>query len=92
MFDIAAFYRMDVEFPRENDIYEMKLLMEPTGNSEKCEPQMGFEPTTILDLFVNYIITQVILQNHYVHPGSHEMRTHRRRSVHSSFAVGSAVW
>ena len=32
-----------------------------------------------------------ILPNHYVHPGSHEMRTHRHRSVHSSFAVGSVV-
>ena len=24
------------------------LLMEPTGKSEKSEPQMGFEPTTLL--------------------------------------------
>ena len=32
-----------------------------------------------------------ILPNHYVHPGYHEMRTHRRRSVHRSFAVGSVV-
>jgi hypothetical protein len=23
-----------------------------------------------------------ILPNHYIHPGYHEMRTHRRRSVH----------
>ena len=27
------------------------LLMEPTGKSEKSEPQMGFEPPTIRDLF-----------------------------------------
>ena len=26
------------------------MLMEPTGNSEKSEPQMGFEPTTLRDL------------------------------------------
>ena len=31
-------------------IYEIKLLMEPTENSEKSEPQMGFEPTTLRDL------------------------------------------
>ena len=24
-------------------LYEMKLLMEPTGNLEKSEPQMGFD-------------------------------------------------
>ena len=29
----------------------MKLLMEPTENSEKSEPQMGFEPTTLCNLF-----------------------------------------
>ena len=29
----------------------MKLLMEPTENSEKSEPQMGFELTTLRDLF-----------------------------------------
>ena len=28
-------------------IYETKLLMEPTENSEKPEPQMVFEPTTL---------------------------------------------
>ena len=28
----------------------------------------------------------------FVHPGYHEMRTHRRRSVHVSFAVGLVVW
>ena len=27
------------------------LLMEPMGKSEKSEPQMGFEPTTLRDLF-----------------------------------------
>ena len=32
-------------------IQEMKVLMEPTENSEKSEPQMGFEPTTLRDLF-----------------------------------------
>ena len=32
-------------------IYEMKLLMEQTENSEKSEPQMGFKPTTLRDLF-----------------------------------------
>ena len=26
------------------------MLLEPTGNSEKSEPQMGFEPTTLHDL------------------------------------------
>ena len=26
------------------------VTMEPTGNSEKSEPQMGFEPTTLRDL------------------------------------------
>ena len=31
-------------------IYEMKLLMEPTENLEKSEPQMEFEPTTLHDL------------------------------------------
>ena len=30
--------------------YEMNLLIEPIGNSEKSEPQMGFEPTTFRDL------------------------------------------
>ena len=34
-----------------DDIYEMKLLMVPTENSEKSKPQMGFEPTTLHDLF-----------------------------------------
>ena len=29
----------------------MKLLMEQTENSEKPEPQMGFKPTTLRDLF-----------------------------------------
>ena len=29
-----------------------------------------------------------ILPNHYVHPGYHKMRTHRRGSVQVSFAVG----
>ena len=32
-------------------IYEMKLLVEPTENSEISEPQMGFEPPTLRDLF-----------------------------------------
>ena len=32
-------------------LFEMKLLMESTENSEKSEPQMGFEPTTLRDLF-----------------------------------------
>ena len=32
-----------------------------------------------------------ILPNHYVHRGSHDMRT-RRWSVRRSFAVGSVVW
>ena len=26
------------------------VTIEPTGNSEKSEPQMGFEPTTLRDL------------------------------------------
>ena len=30
----------------DEKLYEMKLLMEPTENSEKSKPQMGFEPTT----------------------------------------------
>ena len=31
--------------------YLMKgVTIEPTGNSEKSEPQMGFEPTTLGDL------------------------------------------
>ena len=30
---------------------EIKLLLETTGNLEKFEPQMGFEPTTLRDLF-----------------------------------------
>ena len=30
-------------------MYEMKLLMEPTENSEKAEPQMEFEPTILRD-------------------------------------------
>ena len=33
----------------------------------------------------------IVLPNHYIHPGYHEMRTHRRRSVHVSFAVGLVV-
>ena len=32
-------------------IHEMKLLMEPIENSEKFEHQVGFEPTTLRDLF-----------------------------------------
>ena len=28
----------------------MNLLIEPIGNSEKSEPQMGFETTTLRDL------------------------------------------
>ena len=31
-------------------IYTQEMLVEPTGNSEKSEPQMGFEPTTLRDL------------------------------------------
>ena len=27
-----------------------EMLMEPIGNSEKSEPQMGFKPTTVRDL------------------------------------------
>ena len=27
-----------------------EMMVEPTGNSEKSEPQMGFEPTTLRDL------------------------------------------
>ena len=43
-----------------------------------------------LKFLVSYPIS-LILPNHYVHPGYHEMRTHRRRSVHLSIAVGQHV-
>ena len=29
----------------------MKFQIEPTENSEKSEPRLGFEPTTLRDLF-----------------------------------------
>ena len=33
------------------NIYQIQgVTNEPTGNSEKSEPQMGFQPTTLRDL------------------------------------------
>ena len=34
-------------------MYEMKLLMEPTENSEKSEPQMGFEISSGARIFAS---------------------------------------
>ena len=34
-------------YPLISKVNEMKLLMESTENSEKSEPQMGSEPTTL---------------------------------------------
>ena len=43
--------RLNFQWNLSFDIYEMKLLMEPTENLEKSKPQRGFEPTTLRDLF-----------------------------------------
>ena len=52
----------------------------PTQGQRKTLTRVGIEPTTF----------GLVLSNHYVHTGYHEMRTHRRDSVHV-LAVTRAV-
>ena len=46
---------------RDNDRYQIKgITHEPTGNSEKSEPQMGFEPTTLCESITDALTTELL--------------------------------